>query len=373
MKKVACIRFACIRFLSFTVAAVVLCASAFAQTSSPALSNLPESDAIAYINLRRILSDVLPHVMTEKQLAEMKAEMDKLRQSTGIDPYGIENAVLTMRLGKSATGAPAPEFLLVVRGSFNADALLALMRIGLKGKYKEEKYGSKTLTTLNLSETLMPGGDKEIFSLPVKLSEVSVGALDSGTIALGSLDYLKAGIDAQKGEKVIKPELTALASRDPNSLFSIAGIIPPGLLGNLLPKEMGGNDELNKLIAGIDQIYLSIGLDTTDYTLLLTIRTGSAEHANTLMGLAQMGVQSIGSSSKDKPLKELLKGLEITTQDAEVQLRTRVPQTVVTELARSMAATTKQATAAAPSTPAKATTKKPTQRRATGKRPVKKP
>jgi len=241
------------------------------------------------------------------------------------------------------------------------------MRIALKGKYQEEKYGSKTLTTLNMGEMFKSSDGKDNNPLPVKVSEVTVTALDAGTIAVGSLSYLKAGIDAQSGQGGIKPELTALATRDPNSLFSIAAIIPPGLLSGLLPKEMSGNDEMNKLISGIDQVYLSVGMESTDLTLLLTIRTGSEEQARTLTGLAQMGLQSLGGSTKDKNLKGLMDALQITVQGNEAQLRARIPQTVAAELVNS-----KPQPAA--STPAKATTKKkPTQRRATGKRPVKKP
>ncbi len=366
MKKIARIR-----FLACIIAAVVLCAPTFAQTSSAAFSNLPESDAIAYLNMRRILSDVLPRVLPEKQLAEMKAGIDKIKQSTGFDLHNIENAVLTMRLGKSASGSIAPEFLLIVRGSFNADALMSMMRIALKGKYQEEKYGSKTLTTLNMGEMFKSSDGKDNNPLPVKVSEVTVTALDAGTVAVGSLNYLKAGIDAQSGQGGIKPELTALATRDPNSLFSIASIIPPGLLNGLLPKEMSGNEEMNKLLSGIDQVYLSVGMEGTDLTLFLTIRTGSAEHARTLTGLAQMGLQSLGGGTKDKNLKGLMDALQITTQGNEAQLRARIPQTVAAGPADSKPQPAGAKPAA--STPAKATTKKPTTRRATGKRPVKKP
>jgi hypothetical protein len=198
-----------------------------------------------------------------------------------------------------------------------------------------------------------------------------VTALDAGTIAVGSLNYLKAGIDAQSGQGGIKPELTALATRDPNSLFSIAGIIPPGLLNSFLPKEMGGNEEMNKLISGIDQVYLSVGMEGTDLTLLLTIRTGSEEHARTLTGLAQMGLQSLGGGTKDKNLKGLMEALQITTQGNEAQLRARIPQTVAAELVNSKPQPAGAKPAA--STPAKTTTKRTTQKRATGKRPVKKP
>src|ERR1044071_344689 len=134
---------------------------------------------------------------------------------------------------------------------------------------------------------------------------------------------------------------------------------------------MGGNEEMNKLISGIDQVYLSVGMEGTDLTLLLTIRTGSEEHARTLTGLAQMGLQSLGGGTKDKNLKGLMEALQITTQGNEAQLRARIPQTVAAELVNSKPQPAGAKPAA--STPAKTTTKRTTQKRATGKRPVKKP
>lgn len=370
MKKIACIR-----FLSLIIAVAALSASTLAQTSASTLPDLPESDAIAYINLRRIINEALPRVLSEKQLAEMKAGIDKIKQTAGFDLNGIENAVMAMRIGKATSGPPAPEFIVAVRGSFNADALVSLMRIALQGKYQEEKYGSKTLTTLKLNDLLKSGDSKSTPPLPVQISEISVTALDAGTLALGNINYLKAGIDAQGGKGGIKPELSALIMRDSNSLFSIAGIIPPGLLSSIVPKDAQGNEEINNLLTGIDQIYLSLGLDAADFTLLLTIRTATADQANTLSGLAQMGAQALAGNTQDKNIKGLVEALKVTTQGNEMQLQTRIPQTVVGDFARTMMQppAAKPAASTAAQTPSKTTTKKPPQKRATGKRPVKKP
>jgi hypothetical protein len=369
MKKIACIR-----FLSLIIAVMALSAPTLAQTSSPALPNLPESDAIAYINLRRILTEALPRVLPEKQLAEMKSGIDKIKQTAGFDLNSIESAVMAMRFGKMTHSSPIPDFILAMRGSFSADALVALMRIGLQGKYQEEKYGSKTLTTIKMLDLLKAGDNKNTGSLPIPMSEISVTALDAGTVALGNLDYLKAGIDAQGGQGGIKPELTALVMRDSNALFSVAGIIPPGLLASLAPKEAQGNEEINKLVSGIDQVYLSLGMEGADFTLLLTIRTATPEQANTLSGLAQMGAQALGGNTQDKTVKGLLEALKVTTQNNEMQLQTRMSQAAVGDFIRTMMqppAVKAAASTAAP--PAKATTKKPPQRRAAGKQPVKKP
>ena len=369
MKKVAGLR-----LLACIIAAAVLSVSALAQTPAPpakgALPNLPESDALMYLNLRRILGEAIPRVLPEKQLADMRAGLDQVKKMTGIDVNGIENAVLAMRFGKMTGGVPAPDFVLVVRGAFSADALLSLMRMGLQGKYQEEKYGTKTLTTLKISDLMKSSDGKSGPAIP-GVSEVSVTALDGGTLAFGNPAYLKATIDAEGGQKQVKPELAALAMRDPGALLAIAGIIPPGFLSSLVPKEAQGNEEINKLVSGIDQVYLALGMDAKDFTLLLTIRTATADHARTLKGLAEMGANGLGNSVQDKTLQDLLKALTVTTENTEVQLRTGIPQdTAATFVRNLMQPPAKQA---APSSPPKAAEKTPPQKEPPAKKPVKKP
>jgi hypothetical protein len=368
MKKVAGLR-----FLACVIAVAASSASALAQTSSPpakgALPSLPESDALVCLNLRRILNEALPRVLPEKQLAEMRSGLDKVKQMSGIDINGLDNAVLALRVSKASSGLPTPDLLFVVRGAFNADALLSLMRMGLQGKYQEEKYGTKTLTTLKISDLMKSGDGKSGPAIP-GVSEISVAALDAGTLAAGNPDYLKAAIDSESGQKQIKPELAALATRDPGALLSVAAIIPPGFLSGLLPKEAQGNEEINKLISGIDQVYLSLGMDAKDFTLILAIRTASADHARTLKGLAEMGAQGLGGSVQDKALQDTLKALSVTTENTEVQLRTGVSQEAVAAFIRNfMQPPAKQAAPQQP--PAKQAEKTPP--KTTAKKPVTKP
>lgn len=367
-------KLACIRFLACLIAAAVLSVSTFAQTSSSGLPNLPEADALVYLNLRRILSEMLPSILPEKSLADVKAKIDEVKKTTGIDLYGVEHAVIAMRMGKMGPGSTIPDFVLVVHGSFNADALLSLARMGLQGKFQDEKYGSKTVTTVKISDLMKMGDGKNTTPLPIPVSELSMTALDGGTIAVGNLSYVKAAIDASGGQGGIKPELTALAMRQPDALLSIAGLIPPGLLNNLVPKEMKGNEELDKLVSGLDQLYLSLGMSAEQFTLLLMVRTASADQANTLKGLAEMGTHALGSNSKDKTLQEILGNTKITTEGNEVQLRTGIAKDAVAGFVRNMMMPAKKDETAvkAPTKPA-ASAKTPPQKRATGKRPVKKP
>lgn len=364
-------KLACIRFLSCIVAAAVLSVSILAQTPSSGLTNLPEADAVVYLNVRRILSETLPSVLPEKPLAEMKATIDELKKTIGIDLYGVENAVLAIRMGKMGPGPMTPDFILFIRGSFNADSLMSLARIALQGKFQEEKYGSKSIATLKVSELTKSSNGKVNNPLPFPVSEISVTALDGGTIAAGNLSYVKAAIDARSGQGGIKPELTALVMREPDPLFSAAGLVPPGLLSGMLPKEMKGNAELDKLVSGIDQLYLSLGTNATDFTVLLAIRTADADQANTLKGLAEMGAHALSGEAKDKSFQSLFGALKITTEGREVQLRTAISKDTVAGLVGSMM-TEKKAETPEAAKPAPEAKKTP-QKRATTKRPVKKP
>jgi hypothetical protein len=369
MKKVAGIR-----FLMMIIAAAVLTASAHAQASSQpangALPNLPESDALVYFNLRRLLNDALPRILPEKTLAEMKSGIDQVKQKTGIDLYGIENATLGLKFNKLTLSGSAPDFVFVVRGSFNADALLSLMRIGLNGKYTEQKYGSRTITTMKMSDLMSAGDNKTAPAIP-GVAQISVTSLDSGTVALGSPEYLKAAIDAQSGQHLINPELIALAMKDPDALFSVAGIVPPGVLSSLAPKETQGNEEIAKLLSGIDQIYLSLGMDAANFNLLLTIRTGTAENARTLSGLLDMITHAVGGDVKDKTAKAVLDSLKVTTEGSEVQVRTAIPQDAAATFVRGLMQPAKPAVAA-PSQESKTTPKKPAPGKTPAKKPVKK-
>lgn len=364
-----------IKLLLLILAAAVLTAPAFAQNSaspsSGALPNLPEANALVYFNLQRILNDALPRVLPEKLLTEMRTGIDQIKQKTGIDLYGLENATIAMKFNQMTLSGSVPDFVLVMRGSFNADALLSLMRIGLQGKYQEQKHGSNTVTTLKLSDLMGPSDGKGMPSIP-GLNEISVTALDAKTIAAGNTAYLKATIDAQGGRGVIKPELTALAMREPSALFSAAGLIPPGLLAGLVPKEAQGNEEITKLISGIDQAYLSFGMDAANFTLLVAVRTGSPEHARTLSGLVDMATHAIGSNVKDKAAKEALDSLKVTLEGAEVQLRIAISQETVASFARGIMQPQQKQAAPATTAP-KETQKKPAQNNSAEKSPAKKP
>ncbi len=308
MKKYSIVR------LLFLIAPMLLCAStAWAQS---AVANLPESDAVVTINARRIVGETLPRLLTTEQMAGVQATLAKAKKVANFDVANIESAVIAMRLNPNKL-LSAPSMLLVMRGSFNADAIVSLMKIGLKDKLHDEKYGAKTLGLLKLND-LMPGGPA------ASAVDIALVALDSGTLMVGATAYVKAALDADGGKGRIKPELVQLLAREPESLVRLAALVPQGALGGLLPKGGDGNEEIGRLAGSIQQIYLGLNMDAQGFPLTLMLKTSTAENAHAIAGLLQT-IAQMGAGTADKNVKPIFDALKVTSQETEVQIRTTLP------------------------------------------------
>ena len=70
-----------------------------AMAAADALSYLPASDAIALIDVRRLLNQTLPRILAQDpaKLAQANAEVEKFKARTGIDPRSFDRVVLGTR------------------------------------------------------------------------------------------------------------------------------------------------------------------------------------------------------------------------------------------------------------------------------------
>ena len=316
-----------LRFM-LLVTAIVTCATTIRAQS--VITNLPESDAVATVNVRRIVNETLPRLLTAEQMSGVQSALAKAKKVAGFDVSNIETAVVGLRLNRSAP-LSVPSMLLVMRGSFNADALVSLLKIGLAGKTHDEKYGAKTLTLLKLND-LMPTGGSAATSRAV---EIAVIALDGSTIAAGIPAYVKAAVDADTGKNRIKPELAQLAGREPNSLIAIAGLVPQGWFASVLPKDTQGSEEITRLAGSIEQIYIGLNMDAQAFPLSLMLKANTAENAHAIAGLLQ-SIAQFGTNITDKNVKPIVDALKITSQDTEVQVRTALPQDIVASFVRGL-------------------------------------
>ena len=296
----------------------------FANTAmvADALSYLPASDAIALIDVRRLLNQTLPRILAQDpaKLAQANAEVEKFKARTGIDPRSFDRVVLGTRYTYPSPNVTKLETVAIAHGTFDAKALVAAGRIAANGKYRQEKYQGATIIVIGINDQM------KLFGFwNMKVSELAVCGLDSNTLAIGDLGTVRAAIDAGKKGRA-SAGLITLATRDPNAVIGFGANVPSALLANLNV----GNDTVAKDAKSIRQIYGSLGSIENDLSLLLVARTETTDAAknlgDTVEGLKQLG--GILVTRMQQPRKALaqnaLDNLKITTRGNEVEIRTRV-------------------------------------------------
>lgn len=332
------------RFLkSFAVVLVVgisLMATAFAQgsrTTSAAkqqpslLASLPPSDAVALINVNRLLDEALPKLLAQNpaKLTEITNELAKFKTQTGLDPSSFDQIALGLSYTYPREGITKISTIALARGTFNPRAIVAAGKLAANGKYVEQKYQGQTIYVFSLEQQI------RLFGLwNVKVMDLAVSALDGNTLALGDLDAVHGVIDANKARKHANPELIALASRDPNAVLGFGSNIPATLLQNLSLS----NDTLARELTAVRQIYGTLGMTNTDLELMVAARTVDTYSAknldDTLAGLKLFGALGVGRMSGPKGIlaRSALDNLKTTTVGNELQIRTAVPQAQVAPL-----------------------------------------
>lgn len=296
------------------------------------LSALPQSDALALVNVRLLLDQALPKMLAESpgKLAEVNAEIEKFKSRTGIDPRAFDQVALGMRYTYPAAGISKIESVVLARGTFNAAAFVAAGRIAANGKYREEKYQGHTIYVFTLEQQMKVFG---LFNM--KVNDLAVTALGNNVLALGTPGTVKGAIDAGKGRRGENQELIALATRDPNAAVGFGGNVTAELL-----KTINTNEAIVKDLNTIRQVYGTIGVTEKDVEMFLAARTLNADAAKnlsqTLEGLKQLGAFFVGRipAPKGTVARTALDNLRITTQGNELQVRTAVAQADLAPLLR---------------------------------------
>ncbi len=259
-----------------------------------ALSSLPDSQAVLFVNARRIVNEVLPRLMPAADYQKMLAEAQKV----GFDARGIEYIAVGARLADPPPANNLPEFVVVVRGNFNADTLLALGRMVAGSKNvqpRSETYGSKTLEiidleSLNAKTAEGANGEPGAKPKPMPYPEIAVMALDAQTLVAGVPSYVKAMVDAAGGQGALRSSMVDLGTRDPQALWSLTVELPPNLAEYLHKAGAPANPEADQMIGWVKQVSLAQGMDALNYSLSAALQTDAPEHASAFSGLVRMGL-----------------------------------------------------------------------------------
>ena len=95
------------------------------------LSSLPPSDAVALINVNRLLDEAMPKLLAENpaRLAEVNSELANFKTQTGLDPRSFDQIALGFRYLYPAEGITKISTVALARGTFNAGAIVAAGRL----------------------------------------------------------------------------------------------------------------------------------------------------------------------------------------------------------------------------------------------------
>ncbi|HYN23563.1 MAG TPA: hypothetical protein VES69_00810 [Pyrinomonadaceae bacterium] len=295
------------------------------------LAKLPTSDAVAQVNVKRVLSEALPKLLAGKsaKLAEVNSQIEQFKTRTSLDLRSFDELALGMRYSYPSAGITKIDTVAVARGAFNTGAIVAAGRAAANGKYREEKYLGKTIYIFTLDQQV-----KLLGLIDLKIRELAVTPLDANTLALGQVDRVRNTIAATKGKRFANAELIALATQDPKAIVGFGGNVSAELLQNLRI----GNEAIAKDLAAVRQAYGSLGMTDKDLELFVAARTVDASSArglgDTLEGLKQFGALFTNRLSGIRGVlaRSALGNLKITTQGNELKIRTAVAQSDVVPL-----------------------------------------
>ncbi len=299
------------------------------RNTAPAASNLmaslPESDAVAQVKLKQLLSEAMPQILANNptKLSEVNAGIDRFKERTGLDPRMFQQIALGVRFTHPSEGVTKLQTVALANGSFSPAAMMAAGRVASNGKYREEKYKDKTIYIFTLAEHI-----KLLGVFDFRISELAVTPIDGNILALGDPAGVRSVIDVSRKGNLANAELIALASRDPNAVIGFGSNLTEQLIGNLDI----GNAPIAADLKTLRQVYGSVGTTTTDLQVFLAARAVNAQAAkglgDTLEGLKQFGALLVGrlSGAKGVLAKSALSNMSIATNANELQIRTSVAQ-----------------------------------------------
>ena len=327
------------KLLNFAVILLVLAGGllqAQAQTrnrnggtaASGLMASLPESDAVAHVKVNQLVNEAMPRIFASNpaKLSEINAQIDRLKDRTGLDMRMFREIALGVKFTYPAEGVTRAQTVAVANGSFSSAAMVAAGRVASNGKYREEKYRDKTIYIFTLDEYIRLFG---VFD--IKIIELAASPLDANTLALGDQAGVRAAIDAARGRKNVNTELIALARRDPNAIIGFGANMSEQLVSNLDI----GNAPIAADLKTLRQVYGSVSTTETDLDLFLGARAVNAAAAkslgDTLEGLKQFGALLVGrlSGAKGVLAKSALANMKIVADANELQIRTSVAQAEV--------------------------------------------
>jgi hypothetical protein len=297
-----------------------------------ALNALPTSDAVMVVNLRHILTEVLPRVMPAGKVTEMGSFFDAMKLMSEVDLRQIDSIALGMRMPKNISARMMPEVAIVAHGSFASAKVIGALQRFAPAKAREELYRDSKIYVFDLSQVL----DAPPTATLITPNEISLAALNTNTIAIGSLANVQRTIEAREGHGGINPALVALATRNPRALVSLASIDLKPKDADVISTSVQSEDEIIQALSSITHLYAAIEMLETDFQFLMFARTRTPRQTIPLRDVIISALDQLGKMVKDSRAKSIFNNLQIKMQTNEVQVTTRIPVETIATFIREM-------------------------------------
>ena len=299
--------------------------TATAPATAPAefnpLSALPASDAVIYADTRRLMTELLPHIMAYDplMLAKITGALEMVKAKTGVNVMGIERVAIGLRL----LGPVGPQFkkenlgvVIVAHGDFDANALVAFAKTESHGKLSEQTYGGKVVYSEPAPEPpkTKPEAERPAFAV-----------LDANTLVIGDLVEVRAAVDAAAGTGRVDPELARLATQDANAVIGIGLSFSPSAV-RYLSASVGPDEAaqagIRFVLATVKQVSFSAGFAPGAFTVAYGVRFCDAEQAQ---GMADVLTAVSHKAAADDPkLAPLLEGIKVQADGSDVRVRAEI-------------------------------------------------
>lgn len=311
----------------------VTVAAAARQTSLDPFQALPPAEIVFVVNVQRVLRDAVPRVLANepKTLLQMNTSIAGFKALTGIDVHDVRRIVVGVRdLSPDKMSKGTFNGVIIAEG-IDTQKVLALIQTQDKTKAVEEDYQGQRIYTRPKSPD--KAGDWDM----------SMAVLDASTLVLGTTSEVRASIDANAGRgERISAELRESVLLRPDSLASIALVMPPAILASMPTTTAGGESDMSKIftsaLSSFKMFRGAVGLTPTGYDINLSAKLTDSERAKAtgeaLEGLRALATMETPKTDTDRMMMDLLKQVRISSLEDEVQLSTEISQVTVNSLIR---------------------------------------
>lgn len=306
------------------------------RQSNALVAMLPASDGVMTFDVKRFFNDAMPKVLSANQpmLAKIMSHLSQIESKTGIDLRKFEQVAAGVNMKVGAANKLSADPVIIARGSFSSDSLIATAKTVAEGKFREEKFGDRNVIIFaakdeakkNVPTASVPVSSDVVNSVIDGMpNEIAVTSFDSTTLLIGSPERVRQTLDRTTS---VAGEITSLLSNSETAVCTFAMRVPERMAAIVeLDK-----DELGENINSIKYLSGSMSVNAAGAIVSMMARTARADQAkalyDTLSGLKMIGEGFLGGSKKTehKVMAKMLKATTVTNRGNDISLVITVPQ-----------------------------------------------